>query len=207
MVAKRSLYTPQHPEKYVGEYPIVSRSSWEEEFMKYCDMHPDVLEWASEPIQIPYHDPITGKQKIYIPDFLATMIDKQGELHKKLIEIKPLHEAYSEHARNTKDAAILARNQAKWTAAQGWAMRRGITFIIMTEADLFTGHNNRKPRMNPVHAYVPDRLKKQQAIKKRKAKATTKKPRKLGSTRKKVVNTITKARKARTGKVSKARKR
>jgi len=206
VAAKRSIYTPQYPEKYVGEYPIVSRSSWEEEFMKYCDMHPDVLEWASEPVQIPYHDPITGKQKIYIPDFLATMIDKQGTLHKKLIEIKPLHEAYSEHARNTRDAAILARNQAKWTAAQGWAMRRGIEFIIMTEADLFTGHNNRAGRQNPIHPFVPDRLKKQKDIKKhRQAKKNTK--RKLSTSRKKSVNTVGKARKAKSPKSGKAKRR
>lgn len=152
---RKENYTPQNPEKYDGEYPIVSRSSWETEFMKYCDMHPDVAKWSSEPVQIPYRDPLTGNQKVYVPDFLVTFITKSRETTTKLIEIKPMHEQLSEHARNSSDAAVQARNRAKWGAAIAWAGRRGIEFVVMNESNMFAGHENRRARANPVREYAP----------------------------------------------------
>ena len=89
----RGVYTPQFPSKYTGEYPIIYRSSWELEFMRYCDLHPDVMEWASEPQKIPYKNPLNGNQTVYVPDFLVTYKNIGGRKSVKLIEIKPMHEA------------------------------------------------------------------------------------------------------------------
>ena len=176
-------YKPAHPEKYNGTYPIIYRSSWEQEFMQYCDNHPDVLQWASEPVSIPYRDPITGDQKIYIPDFLVTFVNNQRTTLTRLIEIKPLHEARPNHARNGVDAGLVMRNQAKWQAARAWAMRRGIEFIEMTEAEMFRGHSLREGRANPVAPTIKTQVKDNQA----KAKATRKKkqfkPKALNNTR------------------------
>jgi len=155
----KGLFTPQFPSKYTGEYPIVYRSTWELEFMRYCDNHPDVMEWASEPIKIPYSNPLNGKQSIYIPDFLVTYKKRGGTPSTKLIEIKPLHEASEAHARNTKDAAIRARNEAKWGAATQWAGRRGVDFLVLTEAELYANHANRKGRKNPIKAVGKEQIK------------------------------------------------
>lgn len=137
-------YRPKHPEKYKGSYPIVSRSSWETSFMDFCDLNQNVLEWASEPLKIPYSDPITGTQKVYIPDFLLLVNDSRGFQRTLLIEIKPEHEALKEKARSAADEALIARNQAKWAAAAYWCQRRGIQFQVITEADMFARPEDNK---------------------------------------------------------------
>ncbi len=156
--AKRE-YHPQNPEKYVGTYPIISRSSWEYDFCVQCDLNPNVVQWASEPEKIPYRDPLTGNQKVYIPDFLITQVTKSKTTVTKLIEIKPMHEQLSEHARNSTDAAIQARNRAKWGAAISWCGRRGIEFVVLNESNLYVGHENKKGRVNPIHQYAPAQTK------------------------------------------------
>ena len=59
-------FIPKHPEKYKGTYPIVCRSSWERAFCMMVDTNVNIVQWASEPERIPYTDPITKKQKVYI---------------------------------------------------------------------------------------------------------------------------------------------
>ena len=149
-MAIRAKFNPEHPEKYKGDLPIEVRSSWELDFARYCDLHPDVLQWSYEPHQIPYHDPISNRQKIYIPDFLVTFMNRGGEPSTKLIEIKPQKEAVTEHARNNKDALLTLKNDSKWTAAMSWAQRRGIDFIVMTEVEMYTGGANMRPRQRPL---------------------------------------------------------
>lgn len=148
----KGAFNPQYPQKYTGDFPIIYRSSWELEFMRYCDNHPGVMEWASEPIKIPYTNPLKGKQTVYIPDFLVTYMNASGGTSTKLIEIKPLHEASAAHARSSVDVAIRAKNEAKWGAATQWAARRGIDFLVLTEAELYSNHANRKGRAHPIKA-------------------------------------------------------
>jgi len=157
----RTEFNPDHPEKYDGSLPIVAKSSWELEFMRYCDNHPDVLKWSYEPIKIPYNNPIKANktQSIYLPDFLVTLIQKGGSTVTKLIEIKPLHEADQGFVRNSNDSVTKMQNDAKWAAAQAWAMRRGIDFEVLTDGDLFAGGSNKKPRVNPVRAAIPATVK------------------------------------------------
>lgn len=148
----KGAFNPQYPQKYTGDYPIIYRSSWELEFMRYCDVHPGVMEWASEPIKIPYKNPLKGSQTVYVPDFLVTYMSSGGKKSTKLIEIKPLHEASAPHARSSVDVAIRAKNEAKWGAATQWAARRGIDFLVLTEAELYSNHANRKGRAHPIKA-------------------------------------------------------
>ena len=155
----KGLFTPQFPNKYTGEYPIVYRSSWELEFMRYCDQHPGVMEWASEPVKIPYKNPLNGKQTVYIPDFHVTYVKSGGTKSTKLIEIKPMHEAMEAHARNGQDVAIRTKNEAKWGAATQWAGRRGIDFLVLTESELYKNHANRKGRKHVVKAVGKEQVK------------------------------------------------
>lgn len=155
-MAVRTQFNPQHPEKYDGPLPIVSRSSWELDFMRYCDLHPDVLRWSYEPVDIPYRDPISNTQKLYIPDFLVTFAKRGGGgTSTKLIEIKPIKEAQKEKAQTGKDALLAMRNNAKWKAAMAWSMRRGIDFVCWTEAQMFAGGANIPDRAHPIR---PERI-------------------------------------------------
>ena len=65
----RGKYEMKHPEKYIGNKVPTYRSSWEWSFMNFCDNNKSVQKWASEAIQIPYKDPLTGRQTVYVPDF------------------------------------------------------------------------------------------------------------------------------------------
>lgn len=149
-------YVPQNREKYRGDtIPIIFRSSWELEFAQHCDLLPTVLGWSYETIEVPYRDPITGKQKIYIPDFMVEIIQEGGFSVNYVFEIKPMHEQYQEHARTQHDSALVARNAAKWMAATQWADRHSAIFEVLNESDLYSWHGARKPRTQIVKTFAP----------------------------------------------------
>lgn len=134
----QSIYTPKNPEKYVGSKPPYCRSSWETTFCLFCDNNPSVQQWSSEPLQIPYRDPLTGKQTVYVPDFLITYIDKNKKTHAELIEIKPANQMIKEKVgKNPYNQAQYVKNMAKWAAASAWAQQHGIKFRVINEHDLF----------------------------------------------------------------------
>ena len=85
----RGKFVMKHPEKYVGNKVPTYRSSWEWSFMNFCDNNKSVQKWASEAIQIPYRDPLTGRQTVYVPDFFIQYVDKNSKMIVELIEIKP----------------------------------------------------------------------------------------------------------------------
>jgi hypothetical protein len=147
-MAKRRHYTPINEAKYSGRHPIVLKSSWEENFAAvYCDNNPSCIDWSYEPWRIPYRDPVSKRQTIYIPDFLISFKGNNGQIRTALVEIKPVHEALHEHARNRRDMQSIARNLAKWAAAKAWCERRGnVDFVVLTEKELFAGGQNIRPR-------------------------------------------------------------
>jgi len=147
-------YTPVNPEKHMGGAgELILKSSWELEFAKSCDLFPSVLSWSYEATKVPYRDPLTGKQKVYIPDFFVEVAQKDGLSKHFVFEIKPMHEQLDDHARNSHDAALIARNRAKWTAASMWADRHSAEFVVLNEKDIFSFHENRNPRLHPVKQF------------------------------------------------------
>jgi hypothetical protein len=126
-----------NPGKYVGNKTPTYRSSWEWSFMQFCDNNPNVLQWASEAVRINYRNPLTGKNTIYVPDFLITYTDAAGKTHAEVIEIKPLKETTLEGARNIRTQAAAILNMAKWEAARAWCRAQGLTFRVVTENDIF----------------------------------------------------------------------
>ena len=136
-------FTLKNPEKYVGTKQPTYRSSWEFSFMTFCDNHPNIIQWASEAVKIPYRNPLTGKQSVYVPDFFVMYQDKNGNQRAELVEVKPSSQATMEAAgKNKQNAAAVAVNTAKWQAATAWAKRNSITFRVITERDMF--HQGRK---------------------------------------------------------------
>ena len=138
-------YTIKNPEKYIGTTVPTYRSSWEFAFCQFCDNNPNIISWASEAIKIPYRNPLTGRNTIYVPDFLVVYQDKDGVQRTELIEIKPSNQTTLESAgnnRQNKAAAIV--NKAKWQVANAWAKRAGITFRVVTESDIFKNTKGRR---------------------------------------------------------------
>jgi len=141
----KDLFKLRNPEKYVGTKTPIYRSSWEHAFMMFCDNNPAILEWASECVKIPYRDPLTGKQTVYIPDFLITYVDKNMKKHVELIEIKPANQTMREAVgKNPYNQAQWVKNMAKWEAAQSWCKNRSIRFRVINEGDIFVNTKKRK---------------------------------------------------------------
>jgi hypothetical protein len=141
----KGQYIPKNPEKYVGQHDPTYRSSWEHTFMLFCDNNPSIEQWASEAVKIPYRDPLSGKNTIYVPDFLVVYTDKNQKKHAELIEIKPNNQAVLENVgKNPYNQAQYIKNMAKWEAASAWCKSRGIKFRVVSERDIF--HNGNKRR-------------------------------------------------------------
>jgi len=138
------LYEVANPSKYAGNKPPRYRSSWEHAFMRFADNHPSVINWASESIQIPYRNPLTGKQSIYVPDFFIMYQNKTGSKRAELIEIKPESQTRLGAKTSQRDKLAIAINHAKWEAAAKWCKLKGVQFRIVTEGDIF--HQGKKRR-------------------------------------------------------------
>ena len=131
-------FVVKNKEKFLGNRDPIYRSSWEFQFMKFCDEHPSIIKWASESIKIPYRNPFTGKYTIYVPDFFISYIDAEGKQHTELIEVKPHNQtSIKEAKRNKRDQAHAVLNHAKWEAANAWCKQNKIRFRIVTENDMF----------------------------------------------------------------------
>jgi len=136
----RGKFSIKFPEKYVGTKAPTYRSSWEWSFMNFCDTNKSVLKWASEAVQIPYRDPLTNRQTVYVPDFFIQYVDKQGRILTELIEIKPSSQQILERVgKNKYNQAQFIKNQAKWKAANLWCNQQGIKFRVINENDIFHG--------------------------------------------------------------------
>lgn len=145
-----TIYRPKNEKKYVGNPPYaVCRSSWEIIFCKWADNNPAVIEWASEPMGIPYVDKMTKdyrgmpKKRRYFPDFIVKVLNKQGNIDTWLVEVKPHKETIpprtsGKKSQKTKiyEAKTWGTNQAKWQAAERFCKGRGWYFKILTERQL-----------------------------------------------------------------------
>lgn len=135
----------KNPEKYVGKKAPLARSSWEFVFMKMLDEHPGVQSWASESVQIPYRDPLTGKYTIYVPDFFVVYVDKNKKKHAELVEVKPASQTFKEQVgKSAYNQEQYVKNMAKWEAANAWCKQQGIKFRIVNEGDIFHQGGKRK---------------------------------------------------------------
>jgi hypothetical protein len=128
----------KNPSKYVGKKTPLARSSWEFVFMRLLDEHPSVENWASESVQIPYRDPLSGRNTIYVPDFFIVYNDKDGGKHAELVEVKPASQTKLENVgKSAYNQAQYVKNMAKWEAASAWCKQQGIKFRIVNEGDIF----------------------------------------------------------------------
>lgn len=145
-MAYKGKFNPHNPQKYKGNPTnIIYRSLWELKFMRYLDSHPNVLEWSSEEIIIPYVSPVDRRIHRYFPDFLVKIKNKENIINTILVEIKPakqvkppvLQEKVTKRYIN--EVMTYGVNSAKWKAAEEFCSDRKWQFKIMTEKELGIG--------------------------------------------------------------------
>jgi hypothetical protein len=141
---RQGIYEVKNIQKYVGKGAPRFRSGWEMTFMMFLDSNDNIVNWASEPVRIPYRNPLTGKNTNYVPDFIVTYKGPNNTLRAELIEIKPKKQSLIESKQSQYDRAMVAINYAKWDAAQKWCKNNGLTFRVITESDIF--HQGGKKR-------------------------------------------------------------
>jgi hypothetical protein len=137
----QGAYVVKNKQKYVGKGAPRYRSGWEHAFMRFLDNNDNILQWASESISIPYRNPITGKQSIYVPDFLITYKNRNNQMIAEVIEIKPKKQSIVESKMKANERAVVAVNYAKWDSATKWCKKQGLLFRVITEDDMFKNGN------------------------------------------------------------------
>jgi hypothetical protein len=140
---RQGAYAVKNTAKYVGRGTPRYRSGWELTFMMFLDSNENVLQWASESISIPYRNPLTGKQSMYVPDFLVTYRGPNNTTKAELIEIKPKKQSLIESKMNANERAIVAVNYAKWDSATKWAKKNGLTFRVINEDQIYHQGNKK----------------------------------------------------------------
>ena len=143
IVTYKGKYRVKNYKKYKGDPTgVIYRSLWERKFMKWCDGNPNILEWWSEELAIPYYDPVQKKWRRYFPDFWMKVKEKNGKVESYLVEVKPKRQVEGPKPQKRKTKKYLrevfdyATNQAKWQAAQEYCNDRLWKFMLVTEREL-----------------------------------------------------------------------
>ena len=138
----KGKFKPINPSKYKGDFNnIIYRSSWELLLMRHLDRHPEVVQWSSEEIVIPYRSPIDGRLHRYFPDFYVKK-EVNGKIETLLIEVKPKVQTRPPAVQKKRTKKYINEvmtwgiNEAKWKAAKNFCEDRNWKFMLMTEKEL-----------------------------------------------------------------------
>lgn len=144
---RQGYFKPVNLEKYVGDRLPIFRSSWEFKFLRWCDLNPAVVQYASEPVGIKFFNPLDKRVHVYYVDFYVIIKNSDGTEQKYLIEVKPTKYVNPPTApdrmtdKSTHNYVWAAKqyitNKAKFEAARDFAEQRGLKFGIITENFLF----------------------------------------------------------------------
>tara|TARA_Y100000768_G_scaffold373421_1_gene342036 strand:+ start:365 stop:811 length:447 start_codon:yes stop_codon:yes gene_type:complete len=136
-------FKPKNYKKYKGDpTKIYYRSLWERRFMVYCDNNPNIVEWGSEEIIIPYKSPVDKRVHRYFPDFYIKYVNSKGQAIREIIEVKPKSQCKpppvpKRQTRKFKQKVLTyIINQAKFKAAEEFCKDRKMGFRILTEDHL-----------------------------------------------------------------------
>lgn len=141
---RQGRFLPKHPSKYKGNVNnVVYRSSWELSFCQFLDNNPNILEWSSEEIAIPYIKPTDGRVHRYFPDYWIKFRNKQGKMVQEIIEIKPSTQTRAPRRTGKRkkqqlyETITYAINVSKWKAATEFCNKYNMKFRLLTEKELF----------------------------------------------------------------------
>lgn len=143
MAAKKGKFKPINPKKYKGNPTnIIYRSGLELKVMIRFDTDPQILEWSSEEIIIPYRCKTDNKMHRYFPDFLVKIKQSDGKIKTFLVEVKPYAQTLPPVKGNKKQKTFItevmtyAKNHSKWEMAEEYCKNRGWKFIFLTEKEI-----------------------------------------------------------------------
>ena len=129
----QGVIDPKKTSKYWSskmDEPIIYRSGLELQFIQYCESNPNVVRWASEPLEIKYFNRLKNKEARYYPDYIIE--DNKGS--RVIVEIKPLNQCVKPSATDSvwlKEAWVI--NMDKWKAAKKFAESNNMKFIVVNE--------------------------------------------------------------------------
>lgn len=165
-MAYSGKYTVKHRSKYKGDVDnVVYRSMWERHCFYWCDFNPNIRNWSSEEVVIPYRWDIDKRMHRYFIDLKITYTDGRTVL----VEIKPEKETVvpkrpDKSKRYINEAMTYVKNMNKWEAANEYAQDRGWAFQIWTEKTLtemgIMPSQSKKGGMKPLKPLKPFRKKK-----------------------------------------------
>ena len=139
-MAYSGKYKVKNMSKYRGDPDKVTyRSSWEKACFIWCDNNPNIKEWSSEEVVVPYKWEIDKRMHRYFVDLKIVFNDGKT----LLIEIKPEKETAppkrpDKSKRYIGEAMTYVKNMNKWEAANEYAKDRGWEFQIWTEETLYS---------------------------------------------------------------------
>lgn len=143
MTNYKGKFNPSNPNKYKGDVDnIIWRSTWELRVMKQLDENPNVIEWSSEEVAIPYISPEDGRYHRYFPDFIVKVKNKEGKIETMMLEVKPYHQTQEPKVQKKKtkkyinEVVTWGKNSQKWKAAREYCEDRGWSFKLITEKEL-----------------------------------------------------------------------
>lgn len=139
-MAYMGKFVPQNKQKYRGAWDkITYRSSWEKFIMEMLDRNPEIKEWSSEEVVIPYFSNADGKKRRYFMDFYLKT--NAGDVY--LWEVKPKKETMApappaqltvaKKKRYMNDIYTFQVNIDKWKAAHKLCKSKGWGFKLITE--------------------------------------------------------------------------
>lgn len=134
----KGKYKPVNPQKYKGDVTnIIYRSMWERYCFHWLDHNPQIKEWSSEEVVIPYYYDVDKQYHRYFVDLKYTTVEGRTFI----IEVKPLKETEppkrpDKSKRYITESLTYIKNQCKWKAAREYAADRNWTFDVWTEKTL-----------------------------------------------------------------------
>ena len=160
-MAYSGKYKVKNPHKYKGDHTnVIYRSLWEKYCFKWCDESPEVKEWSSEEVVIPYFYEVDKKYHRYFMDLKITFTNGKTIL----VEIKPEKETQppkrpDKSKRYINEAMTYVKNMNKWEAASKFAKDNNWGFQIWTEKTL-TKMGIMPKQIKPLKPLKPMRKKK-----------------------------------------------
>ncbi len=136
-MAYSGYYKVKNIKKYKGDYTkVVYRSLWEKSVFSWCDSNPNVKNWSSEEVVIPYYYEADKRYHRYFPDLKIVFEDRT-----LLVEIKPEKETVpptgpKRTRKYINEGFTYIKNMNKWKAANEYCKDRGWEFQIWTEKTL-----------------------------------------------------------------------
>jgi hypothetical protein len=140
MKTYKGFYKIRNESKYIGDPKnVVYRSGWEQAVMRWCDDNPNVVQWGSEEVVIPYICETDKKLHRYFIDFMIKYKDGRTVLvevkpHKETVKPKNVQGKARRQVIN--ETLTYIKNISKWTATEKYVADKGWHFEIWDEHKL-----------------------------------------------------------------------